>query len=167
MYWNRIRKWPLLIIIAFAVICFGFFQIFYPYHFFFKGQNQLFLMSWQYVGTLLDKPAWVACAAGEFFTQFYYYDWAGAAILTAALTTVLVLTYIVLISLELKKLDYGLSMILAAGVALRETSCHLFYGYTLSSTIARRNGIGPLLPYCQAQCCVTGCSGMAYGCSCC
>ena len=109
MYWNRIRKWPLLIIIAFAVICFGFFQIFYPYHFFFKGQNQLFLMSWQYVGTLLDKPAWVACAAGEFFTQFYYYDWA--------------------------------SMILAAGVALRETSCHLFYGYTLSSTIALIGGL--------------------------
>ncbi len=141
MYWNRIRKWPLLIIIAFAVICFGFFQIFYPYHFFFKGQNQLFLMSWQYVGMLLDKPAWVACAVGEFFTQFYYYDWAGAAILTAALTTVLVLTYIVLISLELKKLDYGLSMILAAGVALREASCHLFYGYTLSSTIALIGGL--------------------------
>ena len=141
MYWNRIRKWPLLIIIAFAVICFGFFQIFYPYHFFFKGQNQLFLMSWQYVGTLLDKPAWVACAVGEFFTQFYYYDWAGAAILTAALTAVLVMTYIVLISLELKKLDYGLSMILAAGVALREASCHLFYGYTLSSTIALIGGL--------------------------
>ena len=73
------RKWdfkswcPFVTIIGFAVVCFCFFQFLYPYHFFFKGQNQLFLMSWSYVNTLFAKPAWMACLAGEFLTQFYEY----------------------------------------------------------------------------------------------
>jgi hypothetical protein len=100
MNWNAKKRWPLLVIIGFAVACFCFFQIFYPYHFYFKGQNQLFLMSWQYVETLFAKPAWLACTVGEFLTQFYYYNVAGAAILTASLTLVLWLVYKALSSLE-------------------------------------------------------------------
>ena len=82
------------VVMGFTLICFCFFQLSYPYHFFFKGQNQLFLMSWSYVTTLFAKPAWMACLAGEFLTQFYYYDYAGAMILTMVLTLLLVLVYI-------------------------------------------------------------------------
>ena len=142
MNWKAKNKWPLLVIIGFAVACFCFFQLLYPYHFFFKGQNQLFLMSWSYVSTLFAKPAWVACTVGEFLTQFYYYSVAGAVILTVSLTLLLWLTYQSICSLKIKKLDKGFSMILAVGIALREASCHLFYGYTLSSTVAL---IGSLL----------------------
>jgi hypothetical protein len=54
------------------------------------------------------------------------------------------LAYHALYRLEIKKLDKGFSIILAVGIALREASCHLFYGYTLSSTFAL---IGGLLMY--------------------
>lgn len=138
------RKWdfkswcPFVIIIGFAVVCFCFFQFLYPYHFFFKGQNQLFLMSWSYVNTLFAKPAWMACLAGEFLTQFYEYDVAGAAILTLSLTLLFVLAYKALDSL-LKNKWIVLSVALV--LTMREASCHLSYAYTLSSTFALIGGL--------------------------
>lgn len=135
---NARKLWPLLTIIGFAVICFCFFQMAYPYHFYFKGQNQLFLMSWSYVGTLFAKPAWAACLAGEFLTQFYYYDVAGATILTASLTLLFWLAYQALDSL---KLNRWVVLSVALAIAVREASCHLFYGYTLSSTFALVGGL--------------------------
>ncbi|MBR5686902.1 MAG: hypothetical protein IKX36_02970 [Prevotella sp.] len=145
--WNAKNLWPMLAIIGVAVVCFCFFQLLYPYHFFFKGQNQLFLMSWSYVGTLFDKPAWAACLAGEFLTQFYYYDVAGAVILTLSLTLLFWLAYKSLSSLKLKDLKYGKQIILIAAlfVAVREASCHLHYGYTLSSTFALIGGLSMFL----------------------
>ena len=65
-----------------AIACFAFFQFCYPYHLFYQEQNQLFLMSWDYVTTYLDKPGWLACLAGDFLTQFYYFRYAGPIILT-------------------------------------------------------------------------------------
>ncbi len=41
-----------------------------------QEQNQLFLFSWDYITTYLDKPGWLACLAGDFLTQFYYYRYA-------------------------------------------------------------------------------------------
>ena len=65
-----------------AIACFAFFQFCYPYHLFYQEQNQLFLMSWDYITTYLDKPGWLACLAGDFLTQFYYFRYAGPIILT-------------------------------------------------------------------------------------
>ena len=65
-----------------AIACFVFFQFFYPYHLFYQEQNQLFLSSWDYLTTYLDKPGWLACLAGDFLTQFYYFRYAGPIILT-------------------------------------------------------------------------------------
>ena len=39
-------------------------------------------MSWDHVTTYLDKPGWLACLAGDFRTQFYYFRYAGPIILT-------------------------------------------------------------------------------------
>lgn len=39
-------------------------------------------MSWDHVTTYLDKPGWLACLAGDFLTQFYYFRYAGPIILT-------------------------------------------------------------------------------------
>jgi hypothetical protein len=136
--WNVRNRWPLLTIIILDVVCFCFFQFFYPSHFFFKGQNQLFLMSWSYVSTLFAKPAWAACLAGEFLTQFYAYPVAGAAILTALLTLLFALTYRALDGL---KVNRWLPLVGAASLFLHEASCHLFYGYTLSSTFALMGGL--------------------------
>lgn len=137
--WNTKNLWQILTIIGFAVVCFCFFQLMYPYHFFFKGQNQLFLMSWSYVSTLFAKPAWAACLAGEFMTQFYYYDVAGATILTISLIVLFWLAYQALNSLKFK---WWIILIVTLLITLRETSCHLYYCYTLSSTYAL---IGSLL----------------------
>lgn len=65
-----------------AIACFVFFQFFYPCHLFYQEQNQLFLASWDYLKSYLDKPGWLACLAGDFLTQFYYFRYAGPIILT-------------------------------------------------------------------------------------
>ena len=65
-----------------AVACFAFFQFCYPYHLYYQEQNQLFLASWDYLTTYLEKPGWLACMAGDYLTQFYLYRFMGATILT-------------------------------------------------------------------------------------
>lgn len=130
--------WPMIIVIGFAVTCFCFFQFFYAYHFYFKGQNQLFLMSWSYVSTLFAKPAWLACLVGELLTQFYYYSVAGAAILTATLTILFLLTYM---SAKCLRINNWIVLLAALAITIREALCHLYFGYTLSSTFALMGGL--------------------------
>lgn len=74
-----------VLILLWAIASFVFFQFFYPYHLFYQEQNQLFLFSWDYITTYLDKPGWLACLAGDFLTQFYYYRYAGPTILTLSI----------------------------------------------------------------------------------
>ena len=82
---KRSDVWTYIAIAVWAMACFAFFQFCYPHHFFYQEQNQLFLMSAEYVSTYFDKPAWVACLTGDFLTQFYYYTYAGPTILTVVL----------------------------------------------------------------------------------
>ena len=70
-----------------AVVCLVFFLFYYHYHFFYQEQNQLFLLSWDYVETYLPHIGWFANLIGDFLTQFYYYLYAGPIILTGALLT--------------------------------------------------------------------------------
>ena len=70
-----------------AVACLVFFLFYYHYHFFYQEQNQLFLLSWDYVETYLPHVGWLANLIGDFLTQFYYYLYAGPIILTGALLT--------------------------------------------------------------------------------
>ena len=74
-----------VLILLWAIASFVFFQFFYSYHLFYQEQNQLFLFSWDYIITYLDKPGWLACLAGDFLTQFYYYRYAGPTILTLSI----------------------------------------------------------------------------------
>lgn len=74
-----------VLILLWAIASFVFFQFFYSYHLFYQEQNQLFLFSWDYITTYLDKPGWLACLAGDFLTQFYYYRYAGPTILTLSI----------------------------------------------------------------------------------
>lgn len=71
--------------VLWGIVCFVFFQFWYHYHFFYQEQNQLFLWSTDYLVTYLEKPGWLACMTGDFLTQFYYYLYAGPAILTLTL----------------------------------------------------------------------------------
>jgi hypothetical protein len=83
---NRLQKYYTYGIIAlWGIACFVFFQGFYSYHFFYREQTQLFLLSSDYLSSYFSKPAWLSCMTGDFLTQFYYYRFAGALILTVTL----------------------------------------------------------------------------------
>ena len=46
---------PTAAIAIWAIACFVFFQFYYPYHFFYKEQNQLFLMTSDWLRTYFDR----------------------------------------------------------------------------------------------------------------
>lgn len=75
------------IILLWAMVCFSVFQLTSKYHFYYQEQTQLFLNSWSYMLTYLSEPAWLARLMGDGLTQFYYYTYAGPAILTVCLLT--------------------------------------------------------------------------------
>lgn len=121
-----------------AIGCFVFFQFFYPYHLFYQEQNQLFLLSWDYVLSYLEKPGWLACLAGDCLTQFYYYRFAGPAILTLC---ILMAGYNVRVAMEHTGIKgtwipYGT----AFGCMMILTCLSFHYDYRLSSIIAVAGG---------------------------
>lgn len=81
------------VIVLGAVACWAFFQFWYPYHFFYQEQNQIFLWSGDYISTYFDRPGGLARLIGDFLTQFYYYLFAGAAILAGCILAIGLLFY--------------------------------------------------------------------------
>lgn len=116
-----------------AVTCFVFFQGYYPYHFFYKEQNQLFLWTGEYLSTYFDKPAWLACMVGDFLTQFYYYLFAGSTILTISLLLLMGTLYVAFRQTGIKK---GWAFGIAVALTTLEAVCHLRHDFRLSSTYA-------------------------------
>ncbi len=80
------------IILFVGLVCFIFYSGWYPYHFYYQEQNQLFLNDWQYVAGYFSQPAWLSCLLGDWLTQFYYYRFAGPAILAVSLVLLGLLT---------------------------------------------------------------------------
>ncbi len=127
------RYYPAAVIALWAIGWFCFFQFIYPYHFFFQEQNQLFLWSWDYISTYFDKPGGLALLAGDFLTQFYYYLFAGATILSLVLLLAGTLVYIALRNFNANRI---IAMILAIAMMSFLAVCHFSTSYRLSSTIA-------------------------------
>ena len=127
------KYYPTLAIALWALCCFGFFQFCYPYHFFFQEQNQLFLWSWDYVSEYFGKTGRLALLAGDFLTQFYYYLYIGATILTTCLLLISVLLYRALCKFRVSRcVALVLSLLVSTFVAV----CHFSTSYRLSSTIS-------------------------------
>ncbi|MBQ3877000.1 MAG: hypothetical protein II792_01840 [Prevotella sp.] len=130
---NRLTSYyPWLAIALWAVVCFVFFQFAYEYHFFYKEQNQLFLCSADYLATY-HGPGWLARLAGDFLTQYFYYRYAGAAILALCLLGVGALLYASLHRLGLWR---WLALVVALVAMLIEAVFHLRYDFPLSGTVA-------------------------------
>lgn len=129
---KRINPYYLIIVIL-AIVCYVFFQNYYSYLFFYKEQNQIFLMSWNYVASYFSKPAWAACLIGDFVTQFYYYLYAGAIIITLALLT---MGDILRRSLQKAGLNNNISFIIAIIAMTLEAVCHFNSEFHMSSTVA-------------------------------
>lgn len=120
-------------ITAAAVACFVYFQAQLPCHFFYKEQNMVFVLSDDYILTYFGKPAWLACLTGDFLTQFYYYLYAGAAILSAS-----ILMAGLLCRQAVRRT--GINMTTATAVSLIVMAyaavCSFHYTYQLSSIYA-------------------------------
>lgn len=127
-----------VLILLGAIASFVFFQFFYPYHLFYQEQNQLFLFSWDYITTYLDKPGWLACLAGDFLTQFYYYRYAGPTILTLS---ILMTGYNVRCGVEDTDIKGTWIPYTIAIAVMTMLACFSFhYDYRLSSIIAVAGG---------------------------
>lgn len=121
-----------------AIACFAFFQFCYPYHQFYQEQNQLFLMSWDYITTYLDKPGWLACLAGDFLTQFYYFRYAGPIILTLC---ILLTGYNIRCAVEMADIKGRWVAHSVAFIVMILLICFSFhYDYRLSSILAVAGG---------------------------
>ena len=77
------------VLTAWAMACWAFFEWCYPYHFFFKEQQQLVLLTKTHLSAYLDQGCgWMASLVGDLLTQLYYYRFAGAVVLTLCLLAV-------------------------------------------------------------------------------
>ena len=114
-----------------AIWCF--FQFWYPYHFFFQEQNQIFLCSWDYISTYFEKSGGLARLIGDFLTQFYYYLYVGAIILIFCLLLIGTLLYKALRNFKVSK---AVALILTLAMMTSVAVCHFSTSYRLSSTIS-------------------------------
>ena len=121
----------LFAIVIVAVFCF--FQFWYPYHFFYHEQNQIFLLEWEYISGYFEKTGGLAALIGDFLTQFYYYLYAGATILTLCIALAGLLMYQLLANL---KVNRWIAFALGLCVMVFLTICHFSISYRLSSTIS-------------------------------
>ena len=124
--------YPTAVIVLWAIIIWCFFQFWYPYHFFFQEQNQIFLYSCDYIETYRGS-GWLARLIGDFLTQFYYYLYVGATILTLCLLAIATLLYIGLRNFKVSRI---VALILALVVMTFVAVCHFSTSYRLSSTIS-------------------------------
>ena len=115
-----------------AVAFYIFFQFWYPYHFFFQEQNQLFLWSGDYISSYTGT-GWLAKLVGDFLTQLYYYLYVGATILTICIALTGTLLYKALRNFKVGRV---VALILALVVMMFLAICHFSTSYRLSSTIA-------------------------------
>lgn len=118
--------------VLWAIACWCFFQFWYPYHFFFQEQNQLFLWSWDYISTYFHNGG-LSLLAGDFLTQFYYYLYIGATILTLCLLIIGNLLYSSLRNFRITRI---VALTLAVVVMTFIAVCHFSTSYRLSSAIA-------------------------------
>ena len=95
-------------------------------------------MSWDHVTTYLDKPGWLACLAGDFLTQFYYFRYAGPIILTLC---ILLTGYNIRCAVEMADIKGRWVAHSVAFIVMILLICFSFhYDYRLSSILAVAGG---------------------------
>jgi hypothetical protein len=136
----------LALTLLWAVACFSFFAVAYPHHLFYQEQMQLFVPSADYLVTYFDKPAWLACMAGDFVTQAFYYLYAGPALLTLAL---LALGHLTRRTLERVGTPRTVAHVVALAVMTLEAVGYLHNEARLSGTLALLGGLAMFLIDCH------------------
>ena len=133
-----------LVVVCFALQIWAFFQFYYSYTFYYKEQNQLFLLTSDYVMSYFSRPAWAACLVGDFLTQLFFYMYAGAAVFA-----LLVLTLGASTCFTMKKLGYDrwVALLLTVGVMGYVASCNFDPQYLMSSMLCLQGGVLMALIY--------------------
>ena len=128
-----------------ALALFLFFFRVLPYHLFHREQTQLFLFTAETLTEYLEHPAALACLAGDFLTQFFYYEGGGPAIMAGVLLLWGVVVFRLLVPFigRWAWIPAVLAVVWEAG-----RQCGLTY--PLSGTIAL-TGIGSVLLLCRSS----------------
>ena len=127
-----------------ALTLFLFFFRMLPYHLFHREQTQLFLFTAETLARYLSHPAALACLAGDFLTQFFYYEGGGPAVMAG----VLLLWGIVMFRLLFPYISCW-AWLPAVLAVLWETGRQCGLAYPLSGTISLI-GIGGVLLLCRS-----------------
>lgn len=137
-----------------TVACFVFFQFFYKYHLVHRLDLQLFLYSQEYLSSYFHHPAWLASLAGDFLTQFFYFEIGGSLVLVALHLALGLLFYLAsgeVLSVWTKSepkhrtVWFWLRILLSFCVMTWEALRNCDIDYRLSSTIALIGGIALFL----------------------
>ena len=126
------RYYAVAAIVLWTIACWTFFQFWYPYHFFFQEQNQLFLWSPDYIASYFETGG-LALLIGDFLTQFYYYLYVGAIIQTLCIAAIGLMTYRTLRNFHVAR---PLALVIAISLMTFVAVCHFSTNYRLSSTIS-------------------------------
>ena len=126
------RYYAVAAIVLWTIACWTFFQFWYPYHFFFQEQNQLFLWSPDYIASYFETGG-LALLIGDFLTQFYYYLYVGAIIQTLCIAAIGLMTYRTLRNFHAAR---PLALVIAISLMTFVAVCHFSTSYRLSSTIS-------------------------------
>ena len=126
------RYYAPAVIVLWAIASWAFFQFWYPYHFFFQEQNQLFLWSSDYISSYF-KTGGLALFIGDFLTQFYYYLYTGAIIQTLCIAVIGLLTYRASRNFHAAR---PLALVITLTLMTFVAVCHFSTSYRLSSTIS-------------------------------
>lgn len=144
---GTLRACRIFIVVLAAAALMGFFSLSYQNHLYWQEQNQLFLLSKDWLVTYFEKPAWLACMAGDFLTQFYFYTFAGPAILTTMLIITSALAYF-----SIRNMAGRLTAWVAAAVMLLWFTFSMMDAHSrLSSVIAVAGGLSCFL-ICRPTC---------------
>lgn len=135
-------EWGVVGIGALALFLFFFRML--PYHLFHREQTQLFLFTAETLAGYLSHPAALACLAGDFLTQFFYYEGGGPAVMAG----VLLLWGIVMFRLLFPYIGRW-AWLPAVLAVLWETGRQCGLAYPLSGTISLI-GIGGVLLLCRS-----------------
>jgi hypothetical protein len=126
------RYYAVAAIVLWTIACWTFFQFWYPYHFFFQEQNQLFLWSPDYIASYFETGG-LALLIGDFLTQFYYYLYVGAIIQTLCIAAIGLMTYRTLRNFHAAR---PLALVIAISLMTFVAVCHFSTSYRLGSTVS-------------------------------
>jgi hypothetical protein len=135
------------IMILWATAFFIFFQWGYIYHLAYRVQTQLFIYSSDYLSSYLVQPAWLACLAGDFLTQFFFFNYGGALTITLTLIAFGWVFYIALGKFYNDKNNNWWQFVLMLTLMIWEFLRSCGINYELSSTISLIGGLSLFLIY--------------------